>query len=744
MNKIPASIKEKKLIKKYADIYLKCKDVIKEYFDKQNQIDSLGQSHQILLLITLVMLIENMNDKTIIPSKIKIILNSNGYSEDPKGYIIWNWLCSFIVNDDDYSFSSGIIKQRWNIAPMPNEILIKVSHLLNEMRIDNEFHNLLPYILEVFEYENIDLKTAIFDERRGTIPLKKKKRGIYYTPDDVASYIISNTVERFVEFGIFKSDDNDLKSVTILDPSCGTGIFLKKSLVYLIEKYRILNFTCPLSEALMNNIYGVDKSPTAIRSCIMILLATDIKMLMNSNLSIFTLWNIASMNVLEGDSVNGTLPIDIPSDNGFFEETLINRIELKNTILVDYFDFLGKEELFNNRLEDYKRENSLISSFYYSLCYPEVFQSKNLGFACIVGNPPYTDYYAKENFDLTHYVSYGGNIYTLFVENMKFLSGKDSICSLIIPLSISYHTGQGYKKLRKMVKEDSAVWGFNHFDRSPDSLFGDDIKTRNSIIFRESFDIMNKRLYTSTLLRWNSRNRDKLFENIETIDISDFNIIEFIPKISSELELEILKKLLEKSKSLFEMVNSVPKKHFYIEGDFNKNIYFYSTAYNWIPIFMTIPKSYDKEGNITIPDSLWGVECSSSNDARFIFACISSTVSYWLWAVIGDGFHLSSQFLKKLPFNKSLFSESSFNRLACLGEKLWNELQKHPINKVNSGKSIGNYNFLSCRAIIEDIDNIIIQEMGLPLETSSFIHGWYRDMIQAGRDEFKNAKFLKV
>ncbi|RUT39398.1 hypothetical protein EJP82_26220 [Paenibacillus anaericanus] len=748
MNTTPASIKEKKLIKDYADIYQKCKIILERWLSNQydKQFNTSDQAHQILLILTLVKLID-ANENSVIPLKVKIALNIGNSKCSDDCFIIWSWISSFFVRSDDHIFCLELIKLTWGIPPVSDETLREVNQYLKLLPMDDKFFDLLPYVLEVFEYEDIDLNTALIDPKRGMIPSKKKRKGIYYTPDDVVNHLVSNTLGKLLESNNFQLDINNLRALTVLDPSCGTGIFLKKSLVYLVGKYKDLNVDFPLTEVLMNNIYGVDRSPSAVRSCVLILLTSDLNSFLLSNHSPFVLWNLALMNIRTGDSVNGILPQDQDKTNVRIKQKMFDyRLEKKRSLVTldGFVNCPDIQKVLKETLGNFNKENYLSSSFHYYLNFPEVFLSANNGFSCVIGNPPYTDHYIKENSNQTTYISFGGNIYTLFVENMKYLSGKNSISGMIIPLSISYHTGQIYKNIREMFINDSAEWVFTHFDRSPDSLFGDDIKTRNTIVFRQTIDIVNKKMYTSSLLRWNSRDRDKLFNNINIINIGDFNIANFIPKISSELELKILKTLLKQGNSLYDMVKLVPKKSITALGNSNNNVYFYSTAYNWLPTFLKLPESYDKDGKRIVPDSLWAVNCSSMRESRFVFACLASTISYWLWAVQGDGFHFSSQLLKKLPFNKSLFSETSYNRLISLADDLWIELIKYPINKVNSGKSIGNYNFLSCRAIIDQIDNIIIQEVGLPSDTLNFVNNWYINMIQAGRGEFKNSQFFKV
>jgi hypothetical protein len=93
---------------------------------------------------------------------------------------------------------------------------------------------------------------------------KRKKEGIFYTPEKITSYIIENTVgewlnEKKEELGILslsqypeKEQDRKiqievwekykeiLKNVKVLDPACGSGAFLTQAFDYLLKEWQIV------------------------------------------------------------------------------------------------------------------------------------------------------------------------------------------------------------------------------------------------------------------------------------------------------------------------------------------------------------------------------------------------------------------------------------------------------------------------------------------------------------------------
>lgn len=80
---------------------------------------------------------------------------------------------------------------------------------------------------------------------------RKRKAGIYYTPRSIAKYIVKQTVEPFfteleamledkgqeLDLDAFYTRLRDASRITLLDPACGTGIFLVEALKLLFRKY---------------------------------------------------------------------------------------------------------------------------------------------------------------------------------------------------------------------------------------------------------------------------------------------------------------------------------------------------------------------------------------------------------------------------------------------------------------------------------------------------------------------------
>ena len=94
---------------------------------------------------------------------------------------------------------------------------------------------------------------------------KQKGRGAYYTSKFLVDYILSETVEKQLK-------DQSEYNCRVLDPACGSGIFLVEALRRIIEKYQDSHDGVINEEKLKllaeNNIYGIDKDENAINVAI--------------------------------------------------------------------------------------------------------------------------------------------------------------------------------------------------------------------------------------------------------------------------------------------------------------------------------------------------------------------------------------------------------------------------------------------------------------------------------------------
>lgn len=134
---------------------------------------------------------------------------------------------------------------------------------------------------------------------------KQDEESAYYTPTFLVDYIVAETVEKRL-----KLDDKNY-SCRILDPSCGSGIFLVESLRRIIEKYIVVenvqntnteSFRESLRNLVCDNIFGIDKDYDAIQVAIFSIYLTLLDYQKPADIEKFKFPDLYGTNLIHSDA----------------------------------------------------------------------------------------------------------------------------------------------------------------------------------------------------------------------------------------------------------------------------------------------------------------------------------------------------------------------------------------------------------------------------------------------------------
>jgi len=111
-----------------------------------------------------------------------------------------------------------------------------------------------------FKLIPVELISRLYEEFLGE---NKQEKGLYYTPSHLAKLLIDECIP------LKKYINIDLKNFAILDPACGSGIFLVVAFKRLVQIWRLQNNmatpTIKVLKSILKSIYGVDKEEQAVR-----------------------------------------------------------------------------------------------------------------------------------------------------------------------------------------------------------------------------------------------------------------------------------------------------------------------------------------------------------------------------------------------------------------------------------------------------------------------------------------------
>lgn len=310
----------------------------------------------------------------------------------------------------------------------------------------------------------------------------RNESGAFYTPKNIVEYMVKSSLaehlnnKELVLLGKFENKDKNkylenLKSLKILDPACGSGAYLLGMMNELVNLYKLLKnlneedddiYRIKL-EIIQNNLYGVDIDSVAIEIAKLRLWLTLVVEYKGAKPEPLPNLNFKIEN---GNSLMSSIEQNKEPDlflEGIIRQFDVLKSEYQRAIRKNKKDRLTKEIA---KLKD-EIKNSLFGShhnqnfFEWRLEFAEVFINKNNpGFDIVISNPPYirhediTDQkeYLKKNFDV--YTS-KADLYTYFYEKCLKLTAKNKISILIT--SNKWLLNKYGSELREFIKNNYSI-----------------------------------------------------------------------------------------------------------------------------------------------------------------------------------------------------------------------------------------------------------------------------------------------
>jgi hypothetical protein len=568
--------------------------------------------------------------------------------------------------------------------------LQRAEQLLDTVRVDHEFSALLPYILE--EHGPGSRASVRKDPKTASARTAKREKGVFYTPADVANYMVSHAKTIY---------SGDFITAKVLDPACGTGVFL---LAMLRAATNTQHSPHPsfIFDYITSCLHGMDISGQALDAAAFVLLSKCLPGILARDVSPCAAWKLIRRNLVEIDAL------------------CIGRNKMDGRRTA--FEFFGE----------------------HSPHLGELFPIADEGFDILIGNPPYAALGERYDFAslATRFASLTDakngprlNLFPLFVEMMwHFTKPGCNAAALVAPLSLAFHSGAQFKNCRRAMSVNGGLWQFAFFDREPHALFGEEVKTRNTILFRcENTDApprgCSARVETGPLQKWTSRTRCQMFENINFTALGSVGFTAGIPKLRGKVQAEVfmsLQRRFERLPQITSRIRTCPPIDT-LSAKEAPVVFVGATAYNFLNVYRSATLLPEEEGAFLSESPVHCLEFSTETAARAGFAILSSRIAFWLWHVLGDGFHVSSWLFDEIPYGRASFSEEQEQSLANLGNALWQKLQKHRFTSLNAGRMTVGYRPLECQQEHDRIDELLIFSAALPdaflQELREFVRG---------------------
>ena len=283
--------------------------------------------------------------------------------------------------------------------------------------------NILGHIFEQSLNDLEQIKAKIDGIEQDKQKSKRKKDGIFYTPEYITRYIVEQTIGAYLE-----ENPDKLETIKILDPACGSGAFLNQAHTFLQKQYKIR------TEEKINSEKSLKRGGQEF-----------------VKLNLFEHQNMAEVD--RSILLNNIYGVDLNS-----ESTEITKLAL-------WLKTAKKDEPLQNLDTNIKCGNSLIDdpnvagekAFNWNEEFKAIMDDG--GFDIIIGNPPYgaeLDNLSK-NYIYNKYssIEYQIDTYVVFIERALNLLSQNGKLSFIVPstwLNMHY-----FSKIRNLLVSKTKI-----------------------------------------------------------------------------------------------------------------------------------------------------------------------------------------------------------------------------------------------------------------------------------------------
>lgn len=469
----------------------------------------------------------------------------------------------------------------------------------------------------------------------------RKKRGVYYTPKDVVDFIVTTAL---------KLDFSHIHGHTLTNTL--DSVKMQEALDFCFTK-TFLEPTCGTGEFLLSVL--------------------DIKVKLLSVIRVVTSDDLEKiLRTLHGNDINpestaiAKLRIWLYIRHYFHTSLPANIIDILNSNFKEY-DFVDLNSILKNEKCQYD----------YTL-----------------GNPPYVED-SKSGLKISKKY---GNIYANILMNSLMLLKENGVMGFIIP--ISFVSTPRMKKLRDdLLKHIDKFFILSYSDR-PDCLFAGVHQKLCVVIGRKKENATNRDIYTSNYQYWYKSERERLFSVIDII-ANPFNDQGFIPKLGTNNDQKIYKKILQNSDNLFNYLTMESKT-----DSFPVSLNMRATF--WIKAFLNPHLGGEYKQFNFINREL----------ASFATCLLNSSLFWWFWVVVSDCWHITQKEFKN--FYIPQISQDNLDLFLVLAQKLEDKLEKTK-QYIGTNQVDYEYKHKLCLEEIHQIDDAIGRLYGLELSEISYI-----------------------
>ncbi len=285
---------------------------------------------------------------------------------------------------------------------------------------------------------------------------------------------------------------------------------------------------------------------------------------------------------------------------------------------------------------------------------------------------------------------------------------------------MSFTSSDSLSGTHKLLMDNCKKISVSSFAVRPEPVFKNAMVDTSIIKFIKTLtpceQLFTTKLYRKKGITFSLQN---LIDNLQFIEVKDLKKFGRIPKISNEIEKNILKKLI-KHKTISDFI-----------VDNGKKIYYRMAGGRYFKVITNYSTESSAEKFISLKKDL----------ADVIGCLLSSNLSFWFYQIFSDNHNWKSCEITSFPIPIEKLSIDKIKEINELYKKYIIDIEKNANIRISSGNSSYNvskfkeYKLVKSKKIIDEIDEVICPLYNLTKEEIEFIKNYELEFRMSGDTE---------
>lgn len=336
-------------------------------------------------------------------------------------------------------------------------------------------------------------------------------------------------------------------------------------------------------------------------------------------------------------------------------------------------------------------------------------------FDVVIGNPPYgakTTTNQKQYFKERYFSArtskkenLKGNTdtYIVFTELGIECLNKNGIICYIVPLSVT--SSESNTSLHDYIHKNCKVAYFSNYSVRPKQIFLNAMVNTSILIIQKGKNSKNCEYYSTKMYRKSDNNKvEDILKNIKYQQVNRYAFSGKYPKISDNIELNILNKLFNIDEKIINYIHN---------SESGKPIFYRFAGGRYYKVITNYTTNSSAESFFLVKNDYQNI----------IGAVLSSNLFFWYYQIFSDNLNLKSIEIENFPLPKKLILIK--NEINDLYENYLEDIERNAqvrqTENYNNISEFKEYKIRKSKNIIDEIDKLIYKFYDLTSEEIEYI-----------------------